>query len=84
MLCGTCITVLPVLAVGIFARFIFSMNYVDLTGFLAGSMTAPPALTFATTVCQSEAPAEAYAAVYPLTMLLRIATAQALALLLCG
>jgi len=38
----------------------------------------PPALAFANTVNKSDAPAVAYATVYPLSMLLRIVTAQAL------
>ena len=46
--------------------------------------TDPPALAFASNVCRSEAPAVAYATVYPLTMLLRIMTAQVLAVVLCG
>jgi putative transport protein len=81
---GVCVTVGPLLAAGIVARKMFSMNYVDLAGLLAGSMTDPPALAFASGVCQTEAPAVAYATVYPLTMLLRIIAAQALAVMLCG
>ena len=46
-------------------------------------MTDPPALAFANGICQSEAPAVAYATVYPLTMLLRIMVAQFLAVTLC-
>ena len=42
------------------------------------------ALAFANGICQSEAPAVAYATVYPLTMLLRIMVAQFLAVLLCA
>jgi putative transport protein len=72
------------MAVAIVARKAFAMNYVALTGLVAGSMTDPPALAFASGVCQSEAPAIAYATVYPLTMLLRIMTAQVLAVILCG
>ncbi len=50
---------------------------------LAGSMTDPPALAFASNLSKSEAPTVAYAAVYPLTTLLRILCAQILALALC-
>jgi putative transport protein len=60
------------------------LNFVELSGLLAGSMTDPPALAFANGICQSEAPAVAYATVYPLTMLLRIMVAQFLAVFLCG
>jgi putative transport protein len=84
LIAGACVTILPLLSVGIAARVIFKMNYVDLSGFLSGSMTDPPALAFANGVCQSEAPAVAYATVYPLTTLLRIMCAQILAVVLCG
>lgn len=84
MVAGIGVTILPLLAVGTFARLRYSTNYVVLAGLLAGSMTDPPALAFANSVCQSEAPGVAYATVYPLTMLLRIMTAQVLAVMLCG
>lgn len=84
MIAGLGVTILPLLAVGIFARWRYSMNYIALVGLLAGSMTDPPALAFANSICESEAPGIAYATVYPLTMLLRIMAAQVLAVLLCG
>jgi putative transport protein len=84
VLAGACVTVVPLIVVGTFARTKFNLNFVELSGLLAGSMTDPPALAFANGICQSEAPAVAYATVYPLTMLLRIMVAQFLAVLLCG
>jgi putative transport protein len=81
---GVVVTVAPLLAMGILARAKFAMNFVELSGLLAGSMTDPPALAFANGICQSEAPAVAYATVYPLTMLLRIMVAQFLVAVLCG
>jgi putative transport protein len=51
---------------------------------LAGSMTDPPALAFASNISCSDAPTVSYATVYPLTMVLRILSAQLLVLLLCG
>jgi len=83
MLAGTFVTILPLLVVCIFARLAWKMNFIDLSGLLAGSTTNPPALTFATSMAGSEAPTVAYATVYPLTMLLRILCAQVLALVLC-
>lgn len=74
------ITLVPVLAVAIFARRVWKMNYTTLSGLLAGSMTDPPALSFASTICKSDAPAISYATVYPLSMLLRIVAAQLLTL----
>jgi len=78
------LTVIPLLAVGMFARVVLKLNYMTLCGLIAGSMTDPPALAFAGTLARSDAPNVAYATVYPLTMLLRIVTAQILALLLAG
>jgi putative transport protein len=84
VIAGAVVTIVPLFAVGAFARAKLSMNFVELSGLLAGSMTDPPALAFANGICQSEAPAVAYATVYPLTMLLRIMVAQFLAVILCG
>jgi putative transport protein len=84
VLAGACVTIVPLVVVGSFARAKLGLNYVELAGLLAGSMTDPPALAFANDICKSEAPAVAYATVYPLTMLLRIMVAQFLAVSLCG
>lgn len=82
LLAGVCVTVLPLLLVGVFARVALKMNFMDLSGLLAGSMTDPPALAFASNVANSDAPTLAYATVYPLTTLLRILSAQVLAIAL--
>ena len=42
-----CITMLPLLVVGVVARRVFQINFMSLTGLIAGSMTDPPALAFA-------------------------------------
>jgi putative transport protein len=73
---------LPLLIVGIIGRLFWKLNFVDLSGMLAGSMTDPPALAFASNVAQSDAPTVAYATVYPLTTLMRILAAQILAICL--
>ncbi len=78
------ITLVPLLTVGIFARMVLKTNFVVLCGLFSGSMTDPPALTFANTMTKSDYPAVAYATIYPLTMLLRIIAAQILVLLLSG
>lgn len=75
---GFCITVIPLLVVGAVARMGLGMNYVTLSGLIAGSMTDPPALAFAGTMVGSDAVSVSYAAVYPLTMILRILCAQLL------
>jgi len=78
---GFAITFLPILAAGLFARTVLRMNFVQVSGIIAGSMTDPPALAFANATFKSEAPSVAYASVYPLTMLLRILCAQIIVLL---
>jgi putative transport protein len=81
---GLLVTVPPLLLVGVFARAVLKKNFVALSGLLAGSMTDPPALAFASNISCSDAPTVSYATVYPLTMVLRILSAQLLVLLLCG
>jgi putative transport protein len=83
LLAAAGVTLLPLLAVGCFARAGLKLNYMAICGLLSGSMTDPPALAFASAISKSDAPSVAYATVYPLTMLLRIVAAQSLALLLC-
>ena len=76
------ITFIPLIIVGIVGKLVFKVNYLSLCGMIAGSMTDPPALAFANGLSNSEATNVAYASVYPLTMLLRIVSAQILAILL--
>jgi putative transport protein len=78
---GAIITIVPLLLVGFFSRFVLKRNYLEICGLLSGSMTDPPALAFANSIAQSEAPAVAYATVYPLVMFLRIFIAQLLILI---
>lgn len=79
---ATLITLVPLLVVALVARAIYRVNYLSLCGLLAGSMTDPPALAFATNITGSDAPNVSYATVYPLVMLLRVLSAQAIVLLL--
>ena len=81
ILYGFAITVLPLLIVGIFARKALKMDYFTIMGLMSGAMTDPPALAYANTVATNDRAAVAYATVYPLTMFLRIFTAQILALI---
>jgi len=81
--CGFLITVLPILIMGIVARKWAKINYCTLMGLIAGSTTDPPALAFANQTAGNDAPAVGYSTVYPLSMFLRILTAQLIILLLC-
>jgi putative transport protein len=82
MLAGACVTMLPLLLVGVYAPLACQLSFIDLAGLLAGSTTNPPAPAFATNVTGSDSPTLPYATVYPLTMLLRILGVQVLALTL--
>lgn len=82
LLFGAVITAVPLLVVGLLARAWKKLNYAELCGLLAGSMTDPPALAFAQQTTASDAPAVAYATVYPFVMLLRVFSAQFIVFLL--
>jgi len=78
---GVIITVVPLLFIGFIGRKIYHLNFYTLTGLMAGSMTDPPALAYANSSAGNDAPAISYASVYPLTMFLRVLTAQLLVLI---
>ena len=82
--CGFLITIIPLLIMGIFGRYYYKINYFKLMGLMAGSTTDPPALAYANQVTGSNAPAVGYSTVYPVTMFLRILTAQLLILILAS
>ncbi|HSH16461.1 MAG TPA: putative transporter [Verrucomicrobiae bacterium] len=84
LLAAAVITMLPLLVVAFIGRRWLKMNFLTLSGLMAGSMTDPPALAFAANISKSDAPSVSYATVYPLTMLLRILCGQGLALWLVG
>ena len=74
---GVIITLLPLLIVGVFARWYMKLDYFTLMGLIAGSTTDPPALAYATSQStQNDRAAVAYSTVYPLTMFLRVLTGQ--------
>lgn len=76
---GAAITFIPVFVFGVVAR-IMKINYLKISGMLAGSMTDPPVLDYANSMAPTQAQGTAYATVYPLTMFMRILTAQILVL----
>ena len=81
VLWGFLITIIPMLVIGIISRWYYKLNYFTIMGLLSGSMTDPPALAYANKVSGNDAPAVAYSTVYPLTMFLRVLTAQLLILI---
>ena len=84
VLTGFLITVIPILIVGPIARLRYRFNYFTIMGMIAGTYTDPPALAYANSVCSKEAPAVGYSTVYPLSMFLRIFSAQIVVLFFCG
>ncbi|MCE5226347.1 MAG: putative transporter [Porphyromonadaceae bacterium] len=77
---GFAITTIPLLIIGFIGRYFCNLNYFTLMGLIAGSTTDPPALAYANMTAGNDAPAVGYATVYPLTMFLRVLTAQLLIL----
>ncbi len=84
VLTGFLITIIPILIIGSIARIKYKFNYFTIMGMLAGTCTDPPALAYANNLCSREAPAIGYSTVYPLSMFLRIFTAQLIVLFCCG
>ena len=78
---GVIITVLPLVIVALIARLKGKLNYYTMMGLMAGAMTDPPALGFASTSSGNDMPAVSYATVYPVVMFLRVLTAQLLMLM---
>ena len=81
---GFLITVIPILIIGTVARLKYKFNYFTIMGMIAGTYTDPPALAYANASCSREAPAVGYSTVYPLSMFLRILSAQIVVLFFCG
>lgn len=81
---GFIITVVPLIIMSILARAKYKFNYLSILGIMSGSYTDPPALAYGNKVANNDAPAVAYSTVYPLTMFLRVITAQLLVLLLAS
>ncbi len=82
VLWGFLITLIPLLIVGAVGRGYYKLNYFTLMGLMSGACTDPPALAYSNKVANNDAPSVAYSTVYPLTMFLRILTAQVLILAL--
>lgn len=77
---GFIITTVPLLIIGCIGRYFCKVNYFTLMGLIAGGTTDPPALAYSNATAGNDAPSVGYATVYPLTMFLRVLTAQLLIL----
>jgi len=78
---GCALTLLPVLIVGFITAKFFKVDYAHNVGMLCGSMANPMALSYANTTIEGDEPSVAYATVYPLSMFMRVITAQLILLL---
>jgi putative transport protein len=77
---GFLITIIPTVIIGLIARKLCRLNYFTIMGLIAGSTTDPPALAYSNATAGNDMPSVSYATVYPLTMFLRVLTAQILIL----
>ena len=77
---GFIITFVPLMIIGCIGRYFCKVNYFTLMGLIAGSTTDPPALAYSNATAGNDAPSVGYATVNPLTMFLRVLTAQLLIL----
>ena len=80
VLYGFLITFIPCLVVGLLARHTFHLSYYSISGMLTGGMTDPVAMAYAQNVCDNNQVPVAYSTVYPLTMFLRVLTAEVMVL----
>lgn len=78
---GIVITMVPMIIILLIGRFVLKLNAAQLMGFASGSTTNPPALAFSNTADATGKASLSYATVYPLTMFLRVMSAQFLVLM---
>jgi AspT/YidE/YbjL antiporter-like protein len=70
------LAIVPVLIVGFIASKVFKTDYAKNVGMLCGSMANPIALNYANSTTEGDEPADAYATVYPISIFLRVISAQ--------
>ena len=80
---GFLLTIIPVLIVGFIASQFFKLDYAHNVGMLCGSMANPMALNYANTTVEGDEPSVSYATVYPLSMFIRVISAQLLISFFC-
>lgn len=77
-LVGGILTIIPMVLAVVAAYFMKSMNILSLLGTITGSMTSTPGLAAVDSMSDSNAPAIAYATVYPVAMVLLVICVQLL------
>ncbi len=78
---GMIITMVPMVIILLIGRYVLKLSAAQLMGFASGSTTNPPALAFSNTADSTGKASLSYATVYPLTMFLRVMSAQFLVLM---
>jgi putative transport protein len=78
---GGLITLIPMILAIIVGRVFKKMNFLTMMGTLTGAMTSTPGLAAVSPMSDTNAPAVAYATVYPVAMVLLIICVQILAAL---
>ena len=73
---GFLLTIVPVLIVDFISSQFFKLDYAHNVGMLCGSMANPMALSYANTTVDGDEPSVSYATVYPLSMFIRVISAQ--------
>lgn len=81
VLYGFIITVVPILIIGTISRYVFKLGYFSIAGMVSGALTDPPALAYGNSICPNDQVSVAYSTVYPLSMFLRVISAQVLVLI---
>ena len=72
---------IPTITAMLVGRYLLKLDYYTTIGVISGSCTNPPALAYANSTTPNDTPAASYATVYPLSMFLRVLTAQLLILM---
>lgn len=75
---GIIITLIPMILTTIIARYFLKINILTLLGTITGGMTSTPGLAAIDNMSDADAPAIAYATVYPIAMVLLIIVVQIL------
>lgn len=78
---GALITIVPIIIVGYISIRFMKKDIPTTLGMLCGSMANAPALSYTTDITGKSSAAVSYATVYPLTMFLRVVSAQILVMI---
>ena len=76
------ITIVPLIVGYLFSAHVYKFNLLSTLGIISGGMTSTTALGVVTSNTESEAPAIAYTAIYPVALIITTVSAQILVLIL--